>query len=597
MSEENIYTFENPEYRHTYWHTCSHVLAQAVKRLYPEVKLAIGPAIDNGFYYDFDAPFNFTQEHMDAIEGEMRKICKEKLKLERFELPREEAIKFMEEKGEPYKVELINDLPEDAVISFYKQGEFVDLCAGPHVDSTGRIKGNAIKLTQCCGAYWRGDSNRKMLQRIYAVAYPKKEELDAYLEQQAEALKRDHNKLGRELEYFTTVDVIGQGLPILLPKGARTVQTLQRWIEDEEQKRGYLLTKTPLMAKRDLYKISGHWDHYREGMFIMGDADDETKECFALRPMTCPVQYQAYLNRQRSYRDLPMRLGETSTLFRNEDSGEMHGLIRVRQFTISEGHLVLRPDQLEEEFKGCLDLAKYVLDTVGMLDSCTFRFSQWDPANPNNKYEGTAEQWNEAQRVMGEILDDLGVKYEVGIDEAAFYGPKLDIQFKNVFGKEDTIVTIQIDMLLAEKFGMYYIDENGEKALPYIIHRTSLGCYERTLAYLIETYAGALPTWMAPEQVRFLPVTDRAADYCAEKAKALEAMGFRVEVDYRNEKIGKKIREATLEKVPYMLVVGDRDMENGTVSPRHRSGEDLGAMSFDEFTALLKDVVDNKLKK
>ena len=597
MSEENIYTFENPEYRHTYWHTCSHVLAQAVKRLYPEVKLAIGPAIDNGFYYDFDAPFNFTQEHMDAIEGEMRKICKEKLKLERFELPREEAIKFMEEKGEPYKVELINDLPEDAVISFYKQGEFVDLCAGPHVDSTGRIKGNAIKLTQCCGAYWRGDSNRKMLQRIYAVAYPKKEELDAYLEQQAEALKRDHNKLGRELEYFTTVDVIGQGLPILLPKGARTVQTLQRWIEDEEQKRGYLLTKTPLMAKRDLYKISGHWDHYREGMFIMGDADDETKECFALRPMTCPFQYQAYLNRQRSYRDLPMRLGETSTLFRNEDSGEMHGLIRVRQFTISEGHLVLRPDQLEEEFKGCLDLAKYVLDTVGMLDSCTFRFSQWDPANPNNKYEGTAEQWNEAQRVMGEILDDLGVKYEVGIDEAAFYGPKLDIQFKNVFGKEDTIVTIQIDMLLAEKFGMYYIDENGEKALPYIIHRTSLGCYEHTLAYLIETYAGALPTWMAPEQVRFLPVTDRAADYCAEKAKALEAMGFRVEVDYRNEKIGKKIREATLEKVPYMLVVGDRDMENGTVSPRHRSGEDLGAMSFDEFTALLKDVVDNKLKK
>ncbi|MBR2928304.1 MAG: threonine--tRNA ligase [Oscillospiraceae bacterium] len=597
MSEENIYTFENPEYRHTYWHTCSHVLAQAVKRLYPEVKLAIGPAIDNGFYYDFDAPFNFTQEHMDAIEGEMRKICKEKLKLERFELPREEAIKFMEEKGEPYKVELINDLPEDAVISFYKQGEFVDLCAGPHVDSTGRIKGNAIKLTQCCGAYWRGDSNRKMLQRIYAVAFPKKEELDAYLEQQAEALKRDHNKLGRELEYFTTVDVIGQGLPILLPKGARTVQTLQRWIEDEEQKRGYLLTKTPLMAKRDLYKISGHWDHYREGMFIMGDADDETKECFALRPMTCPFQYQAYLNRQRSYRDLPMRLGETSTLFRNEDSGEMHGLIRVRQFTISEGHLVLRPDQLEEEFKGCLDLAKYVLDTVGMLDNCTFRFSQWDPANPNNKYEGTAEQWETAQRVMGEILDDLGVKYEVGIDEAAFYGPKLDIQFKNVFGKEDTIVTIQIDMLLAEKFGMYYIDENGEKALPYIIHRTSLGCYERTLAYLIETYAGALPTWMAPEQVRFLPVTDRAADYCAEKAKVLESMGFRVDVDYRNEKIGKKIREATLEKVPYMLVVGDRDMENGTVSPRHRSGEDLGAMSFEEFTALLKDVVDNKLKK
>ena len=421
--------------------------------------------------------------------------------------------------------------------------------------------------------------------------------MDEYLKQREEALKRDHNKLGPELEYFTTVDSIGQGLPILLPKGARTIQTLQRWVEDTEQKRGYLLTKTPLMAKRDLYRISGHWDHYLDGMFIMGDPMDEEKECFALRPMTCPFQYQVYLNRQRSYRDLPMRLGETSTLFRNEDSGEMHGLIRVRQFTISEGHLVLRPDQLEEEFKGCLDLAKYCLDTVGMLDKCTFRFSQWDPANPNNKYEGTAEQWETAQRVMGQILDDLGVNYEIGIDEAAFYGPKLDIQYKNVFGKEDTIVTIQIDMLLAEKFGMYYIDENGEKALPYIIHRTSLGCYERTLAYLIEEYAGALPTWMAPEQVRFLPVTDRAADYCAEQASKLQALGFRVEVDYRNEKIGKKIREAQLEKVPYMVVVGDRDMENATVSPRHRADGDLGAMSMDEFTALLKDVVDNKLKK
>ena len=597
MSEENIYTFENKDYRKTYWHTCSHVLAQAVKRLYPEVKLAIGPSIDNGFYYDFDAPFNFTQEHMDALEAEMRKICKEKLKLERFELPREEALKFMEEKGEPYKVELINDLPEDAHISFYKQGEFVDLCAGPHLDSTGRIKGNAIKLTQCCGAYWRGDSNRKMLQRIYAVAFPKKEELDEYMQQREEALKRDHNKLGRDLEYFTTVDFIGQGLPILLPKGARVIQLLQRWVEDTERSRGYLLTKTPLMAKRELYKISGHWDHYLDGMFILGDPHDETKECFALRPMTCPFQYQVYLNRQRSYRDLPMRLGETSTLFRNEDSGEMHGLIRVRQFTISEGHLVLRPDQLEEEFKGCLELAKYFLSTVGMLDKCTFRFSQWDPANPNNKYEGTKEQWDEAQRVMGQILDDLDVKYEVGIDEAAFYGPKLDIQYKNVFGKEDTLVTIQIDMLLAQRFGMYYIDENGEKALPYIIHRTSLGCYERTLAYLIEEYAGALPTWMAPEQVRFLPVTDRAADYCADAAKALEAQGFRVEVDYRNEKIGKKIRDAQVEKVPYMVVVGDRDMENGTVSPRHRADGDLGAMSMDEFTALLRDVVDSKAKK
>ena len=597
MSEENLYTFENEQYRRTYWHTCSHVLAQAVKRLYPDVKLAIGPSIDSGFYYDFDAPFNFTQEHLDALEAEMRKICKEKLKLERFELPREEAIRFMEEKEEPYKVELINDLPEDAVISFYKQGEFTDLCAGPHLDSTGRIKGNAIKLTQCCGAYWRGDSKRKMLQRIYAVAFPKKEELDEYVRQREEALKRDHNKLGRELEYFTTVDSIGQGLPILLPKGARVIQILQRWVEDTEQKRGYLLTKTPLMAKRDLYRISGHWDHYLDGMFILGDPNDEEKECFALRPMTCPFQYQVYLNRQRSYRDLPMRLGETSTLFRNEDSGEMHGLIRVRQFTISEGHLVLRPDQLEEEFKGCLDLAKYCLDTVGMLDKCTFRFSQWDPANHNNKYEGTREQWEEAQRVMGQILDDLGVKYEIGIDEAAFYGPKLDIQYKNVYGKEDTLVTIQIDMLLAQRFGMYYIDENGEKALPYIIHRTSLGCYERTLAYLIEEYAGALPTWMAPEQVRFLPVTDRAADYCAEQAKKLEALGYRVEVDYRNEKIGKKIREAQIDKVPYMVVVGDRDIENSTVSPRHRADGDLGAMSMDEFIAILKKVVDSKAKK
>ena len=597
MSENNEFTFENEQYRKTYWHTCSHVLAQAVKRLHPEVKLAIGPAIDNGFYYDFDAPFTFTPEMLTELEAEMRKICKEKLKLERFELPREEAIKYMQEKDEPYKVELINDLPADAHISFYTQGEFTDLCAGPHLDSTGRIKGNAIKLTQCCGAYWRGDSKRKMLQRIYAVAFPKKEDLDAYLAEQEEALKRDHNKLGRELEYFTTVDCIGQGLPVLLPKGARVVQLLQRWVEDVEQSRGYLLTKTPLMAKRDLYKISGHWDHYLDGMFILGDPYDETKECFALRPMTCPFQYQVYLNRQRSYRDLPMRLGETSTLFRNEDSGEMHGLIRVRQFTISEGHLVLRPDQLEEEFKGCLDLAKYCLGTVGLLDKCTFRFSQWDPANPNNKYEGTAEQWDHAQSAMARILKDLNVDYTIGIDEAAFYGPKLDIQYKNVYGKEDTLVTIQIDMLLAEKFGMYYIDENGEKKLPYIIHRTSLGCYERTLAYLLETYAGALPTWMAPEQVRLLPVTDRAVDYCREQAAKLTNMGFRVTVDDRSEKIGKKIRDGQMEKVPYMLIVGDRDIEAGTVSPRHRTDGDLGAMTLDAFAAQLREVVDSKAKK
>ncbi len=597
MSEENLYTFENETYRKTYWHTCSHVLAQAMKRLHPEVKLAIGPSIDNGFYYDFDTPEPFSESQLAELEAEMRKICKEKLKLERFELPRGEAIAFMEKRGEPYKVELINDLPEDAVISFYKQGEFTDLCAGPHVDSTGRIKGNAIKLTACNAAYWRGDSSRQTLQRIYGVAFPKKEELDEYLARQAEALKRDHNKLGRELEYFTTVDVIGQGLPIILPKGARVIQTLQRWVEDEEQKRGYLLTKTPYMAKRELYKISGHWDHYLDGMFVLGDPMDESKECFALRPMTCPFQYHVFLNRGRSYRDLPMRLGETSTLFRNEDSGEMHGLIRVRQFTISEGHLILRPEQLEEEFKGCLDLAKYCLGTVGLLDKCTFRFSQWDPANPNNKYEGTPEQWEEAQTVMGKILDDLNVQYTVGIDEAAFYGPKLDIQYKNVYGKEDTLVTIQIDMLLAKQFDMEYVDADGQKKTPYIIHRTSLGCYERTLAYLIEEYAGALPTWMAPEQVRFLPVTDRAADYCAEVAGKLKEQGFRVEVDYRNEKIGKKIREAQLEKVPYMLVVGDRDMEAGTVSVRHRSEGDLGAMSLEQFSAMLRQVVDAKERK
>ena len=593
---DNQYTFENPEYRDTYRHTVSHILAQAVKRLYPEVKLAIGPSIETGFYYDFDAPFSFTQEHLDALEAEMRKICKEKLPLERFELDRAEAIKFMEEREEPYKVELINDLPEDAVISFYKQGDFTDLCAGPHLDSTGRVKGNGIKLISATGAYWRGDSNRKMLQRIYGTAFPKKDELDAYLAAVEEAKKRDHNKLGRELEYFTTVDSIGQGLPILLPKGARVVQLLQRWIEDVEQERGYLLTKTPLMAKRDLYRISGHWDHYLDGMFILGDPHDEEKECFAMRPMTCPFQYQVFLNRQRSYRDLPMRLGETSTLFRNEDSGEMHGLIRVRQFTISEGHLILRPDQLEEEFRGCLDLAKYCLSTLGLLDKCTFRFSQWDPANPNNKYEGTKEQWDEAQRVMGEILDALGVQYEIGIDEAAFYGPKLDIQYKNVHGKEDTLVTIQIDMLLAEKFGMYYIDENGEKALPYIIHRTSMGCYERTLAYLIEEYAGALPTWMAPEQVRVLSMTDRNIDYAYQIRDELLNKGFRVEMDTRNEKIGKKIREAQLEKVPYMLVLGDKEQEAAAVAVRDRKDGKTTVMPLDEFVEKLSFEVENKLR-
>lgn len=592
---EDLYSFENPEFRKTYWHTTSHILAQAMKRLHPEVKLAIGPSIESGFYYDFDTPVPFTADDLVTLEGEMRKICKEKLKLERFELPREEAIQFMAEKGEDYKVELIGDLPEDAHISFYRQGDFVDLCAGPHLDSTGRIKGNAIKLTSTAGAYWRGDSERKMLTRIYGISFPKKDELDAHLARQAEALKRDHNKLGRELEFFTTVDVIGQGLPILMPKGARVIQLLQRWIEDEEEKRGYLLTKTPLMAKRDLYRISGHWDHYLDGMFILGDPHDETKECFALRPMTCPFQYQVFLNRQRSYRELPMRLAETSTLFRNEDSGEMHGLIRVRQFTISEGHLILRPDQLKEEFLGCINLAKYCMETLGLAEDCTYRFSQWDPNN-SGKYEGTAEQWDHAQSVMKDILDESEIDYIVGIDEAAFYGPKLDIQCKNVFGKEDTLITIQIDMLLAEKFGMEYIGADSAKKRPYIIHRTSMGCYERTLALLIEKYAGALPTWMAPEQVRFLPVTDRVGDYCIDLANKLKAMGFRVDVDLQSEKIGKKIREAQLEKVPYMIVVGDRDVEEGTVSVRHRAQGDLGAMSFDAFAALLKEVVDTKAK-
>ena len=596
MSEENLYTFENPEYRKTYWHTCSHVMAQAVKRLWPEVQLAIGPSIAEGWYYDFDSPFSFTQEHLDKIEAEMKKICKERLHLERSEKPRPEAIAYMEEKNEPYKVELIQDLPQDAVISFYTQGEFTDLCAGPHLDSTGRIKGNALKLTQCCGAYWRGDSNRKMLQRIYGIAFPKKEELDEFLRQQEEARKRDHNKLGRELEFFTTVDVIGQGLPILLPKGAKVIQTLQRWVEDEEEKRGYLLTKTPYMAKRELYRISGHWDHYLDGMFVLGDPDDETKDCFALRPMTCPFQYQVFLNRARSYRDLPMRLGETSTLFRNEDSGEMHGLIRVRQFTISEGHLILRPEQLEEEFKGCLELAKYCLETVGMLEDCTFRFSQWDPNN-KEKYIGTPEQWEEAQSIMGNILDDLQVNYTVGIDEAAFYGPKLDIQYRNVFGKEDTIVTIQVDQLLAEQFGMEYVDADGKKKRPYIIHRTSLGCYERTLAYLIEKYAGALPLWMMPTQVRVLPITDRAHDYAEGLVSQLKAAGIRAEGDFRSEKLGYKIREAQKEKIPYMLVVGDKEAENGTVAVRTRSGGDEGVMELQAFLTQCRQEIDSKSKR
>ena len=590
-----VCTFDDPDGKKTFWHTASHVLAQAVKRLYPNAKLAIGPAIDSGFYYDFDVEKQFTAEELRKIEAEMKKIVKENAELEQFTLSPDEAISFLKEQDEPYKVELCEEhAGKGEPISFYRQGEFTDLCAGPHLMKTGVIK--AFKLLSCTGAYWRGSEKNKMLSRVYAIAFPKASMLDEHLKQLEEAKMRDHNKLGRELEYFTTVDVVGQGLPILLPKGARVVQLLQRWVEDVEQSKGCLLTKTPLMAKREFYKISGHWDHYLDGMFILGDPYDETKECFALRPMTCPFQYQVYLNRARSYRDLPMRLVETSTLFRNEDSGEMHGLIRVRQFTISEGHYILRPDQLEEEFKGCLELAKYFLGTVGLLDDCTFRFSQWDPANPNNKYEGTKEQWEEAQRVMGNILDHLGLDYTIGIDEAAFYGPKLDIQYKNVYGKEDTLVTIQIDMLLAQRFGMYYTDTDGQKKLPYIIHRTSLGCYERTLAYMIEHFAGAMPLWIAPEQVRLIPIADRHLDYTYEVLHQLQAAGLRCEVDSRAEKVGYKIRQAVLEKVPYMITIGDNEVEQKTVAVRSRKNGDLGSMQLDDLLAKLKEEVDTKAK-
>ncbi len=591
--EVTTLTFADQRARKVFWHTTSHVLAQAVKRLFPEAKLAIGPAIDSGFYYDFEVATPFTAEDLQKIQAEMKKIVKERLRLERFELCVEEAKELM--KDEPYKLELIEEhAGKGEKISFYRQGDFTDLCAGPHLFDVSKIK--AIALLSATGAYWRGDSDRTMLQRIYGVSFLKATDLEEHLAQLEEARKRDHNKLGRELEYFTTSDVVGQGLPILLPKGAKVIQTLQRWVEDEEEKRGYLLTKTPLMAKSDLYKISGHWDHYLDGMFVLGDPADETKECFAMRPMTCPFQYQVYLNRMRSYRDLPMRLGETSTLFRNEESGEMHGLIRVRQFTISEGHLILRPDQLEEEFKGCLELAKYCLETVGMLEDCTFRFSQWDPNN-TEKYIGTPEQWDEAQSIMGKILDDLGVDYTIGIDEAAFYGPKLDIQYKNVFGKEDTIVTIQVDQLLAEQFDMTYIDQNGQKVRPYIIHRTSLGCYERTLAYLIEKYAGALPTWMSPIQVRVLPISEKTMDKAGEVYTALRNAGLRAELDERNEKIGYKIREAQLQKVPYMVIIGEKEAEAGTVSVRSRHDGDLGTMPVADFITLIKEVIDTKAKK
>ncbi len=587
-----ILTFDSEDGKNVYRHTASHVLAQAVKRLYPTAKLAIGPAIENGFYYDIDMDTNLSMDDLETISAEMKKIIKEDLPVRRFVLPRAEAIALMTEKNEPYKVELIEDLPEDAELSFYEQGEFTDLCAGPHLASTGKLK--AFRLLSVTGAYWRGNEKNKMLQRIYGTAFPKNADLTAYLEALEEAKKRDHNKIGRDLEYFTTSEVIGQGLPIMLPKGAMLMQTLQRFVEDTEEAWGWQRTKTPLMAKSDLYKISGHWDHYRDGMFVLGDPESDD-EVFALRPMTCPFQYQAYLNRGRSYRDLPMRLGETSTLFRNEASGEMHGLIRVRQFTISEGHLMCTPEQLEGEFKHCLELANYMLQTIGLYEDVSYRFSQWDP-NDREKYIGTDEQWDEAQGIMKRILDNLGIEYAIGIGEAAFYGPKLDIQIKNVHGKEDTLITIQVDQMLAEKFGMEYTAADGEKKRPYIIHRTSIGCYERTIALLLEKYAGALPTWMSPQQVRILPISEKYLDYANEVCDALRRAGVRTEVDSRDEKIGYKIRSAQLEKLPYMLVVGEEERAAGEVAVRSRKEGDKGKMTLDSFTALISEEIASKAR-
>ena len=586
-----LLTFDDPDGKHVFWHSASHVLAQAVKRLYPNAKCAIGPAIENGFYYDFDVEKPFSNEDLQKIKAEMKKIVKSGLEIERFELPPEEAVAKLTEMNEPYKVELASEHSDKGEnISFYKQGEFTDLCAGPHLMSVAPIK--AVELTNCTGAYWRGDANKAQLCRVYGIAFPKASMLEEHLKMMEEARKRDHNKIGRELGFFTTVDYIGQGLPILLPKGARVIQLLQRFVEDKEQSLGWQLTKTPFMAKSDLYKISGHWDHYQDGMFIFGDPDSD-EEVYALRPMTCPFQYQAYLNKQRSYRDLPLRYNETSTLFRNEASGEMHGLIRVRQFTISEGHLMCTPEQLEDEFKSCVELASYMLKTVGLYEDVSYRFSQWDP-DDREKYIGTKEEWDNVQDMMGKILDNLEIPYSIGIGEAAFYGPKLDIQIKNVYGKEDTLITIQIDPYLAEKFNMEYVDRDGVKKHPFIIHRTSIGCYERTLALLIEKYAGAFPMWLAPTQVKLLAVADRHLDYVYEIKKQLEAAGLRVEVDSRSEKIGYKIREAQLEKIPYMFIVGDKDIEAGTVSVRHRKGGDLGAMKLEEFLAMAKEEIDTK---
>ena len=575
----SILTFEDPAGRAAYRHTTSHVLAEAVKRLYPEAKLAIGPSIDTGFYYDFECQ-SFSREDLDKIEAEMKKIIKEGHEITRFTLPRAEAIRFMEEKGEPYKVELIQDLPEDAEISFYDQGGFVDLCAGPHLMSTKPIK--AFKLISSSGAYWRGSEKNKMLTRIYGTAYTKKAELDEYLAHLEDIKKRDHNRLGREMELFTTVDVIGQGLPLIMPNGVKILQELQRWIEDlEDNEWGYIRTKTPLMAKSDLYKISGHWDHYKEGMFVLGD-EEKDKEVFALRPMTCPFQYYVYKAKQHSYRELPLRYSETSTLFRNEDSGELHGLTRVRQFTITEGHLIVRPDQMVQEFKNCLALAKYVLETLGLADDVTYHLSKWDPNN-RAKYIGEPEVWDQTEGHIRSILQELGVKFVEDVGEAAFYGPKVDINAKNVYGKEDTMITVQWDALLAEQFDMYYVDENGAKIRPYIIHRTSMGCYERTLAWLIEKYAGKFPTWLCPEQVRVLPISEKYHDYAQKVGAELKKNKIRCSVDTRAEKIGYKIRESRLDKVPYMLVVGQKEEEEQTVSMRSRYDGDAGSMKLDCF--------------
>ena len=586
----NILTFKDEAGKAAYRHTASHVLAEAVKNLFPEAKLAIGPSIDDGFYYDFDSE-PFSREDLDKIEKEMKKIIKSGARLERFTLPREDAIKYMEDRNEPYKVELIKDLPEDSTISFYSQGEFVDLCAGPHLMSTKPIK--AFKLTSSSMAYWRGDSDKARLQRIYGTAFDNKDALNEYLEMLEDQKNRDHNKLGREMELFTTVDVIGQGLPLLLPKGAKMIQKMQRWIEDlEDNEWGYIRTKTPLMAKSDLYKISGHWDHYTDGMFVLGDKDND-KEVLALRPMTCPFQYYVYKASQKSYRDLPCRYSETSTLFRNEDSGEMHGLTRVRQFTISEGHLIVRPDQMVEEFKGCLALAKYCLEILGVEEDVTYHLSKWDPEN-KEKYIGDADVWNETEQDIRNILDELGINYTEDVGEAAFYGPKVDINAKNVYGKEDTMITIQWDALLAEQFDMYYVDQNGEKVRPYIIHRTSMGCYERTLAWLIEKYAGKFPTWLCPEQVRVLPISEKYEEYAQSVAKALKERHVDVTVDSRSEKIGYKIREARLDKLPYMLVVGQQEEEDGTVSVRSRFAGNEGVKPLDDFINQICKEIDTK---